>query len=289
MKKFFSAILFVLFSFTSNAEEGLTNLSSRVSEFAAGLIPGEGHTEVGIDLRNGESPDFNILGVREVAPIEIEKGKMFTQFSLFNTEAKTGNGGDERYIGNLGLGLRKLSDDNTIMYGINNFYDYDLENEHLRTSVGFEARSAVLELNLNKYYGLSDEYNEENVLDGNEFQLSSQIPYLHWAKAFVNSYKWEGVIRADVKGQKFGSEMQLTPNFNFEFAKDDKSGGAKDEWYSKLQFVHPGKEGPTGLDGVSDTPWKEDRDMSGELLSKVKRQNKIFIEFKGSSVINRTD
>ena len=54
-------------------------------------------------------------------------------------------------------------------------------------------------------------------------------------------------------------------------------------------FVHPGKEGPTALDGVSDVAWKENRDMSGELLSKVKRQNKIMIEFKGSSQITRTD
>ena len=43
------------------------------------------------------------------------------------------------------------------------------------------------------------------------------------------------------------------------------------------------------MDGVSDIAFKENRDMSGELLSKVKRSNKIFIEFKGSSTISRTD
>ena len=36
-------------------------------------------------------------------------------------------GGDERIIGNLGFGARKLAQDNTILYGINSFYDIDLE------------------------------------------------------------------------------------------------------------------------------------------------------------------
>jgi hypothetical protein len=35
--------------------------------------------------------------------------------------------------------------------------------------------------------------------------------------------------------------------------------------------------------------WKEEKDMSGELIAKVKRQNKIMVEFKGSATISRTD
>ena len=42
-------------------------------------------------------------------------------------------------------------------------------------------------------------------------------------------------------------------------------------------------------DGIGSTAWKEDKDMSGELLSKVDRQNKIVVEFKGLSTISRTD
>jgi len=88
-----------------------------------------------------------------------------------------------------------------------------------------------------------------------------------------------------------GSEMLLTPNLNMEVAYDDKDKeGLDDEWYSKLQFFHPPRENaPTALDGISATAWKENKDMSGELLSKVKRSNKIFIEFKGAATISRTD
>jgi hypothetical protein len=114
---------------------------------------------------------------------------------------------------------------------------------------------------------------------------------LHWASAFINEYRWDGVTRDDVRGKKMGAEMLLTTNLNMEVAYDDKdTSGLDDEWYSKLQFFHPAREnGPTALDGISDVAWKENKDMSGELLSKVKRSNKIMIEFKGSSTISRTD
>ena len=285
MKKLLVLLSFFIFVTSSNAEDVLQNVSSKISESVATLIPGEGYTEVSIDLREYYSPDYSILAVREIAPID--KGKIFTQFSLFNTEAL----GDERIIGNLGFGARKLSDDNTIMYGINNFLDYDLENEHLRGSLGLEARSAVMEFNFNYYEGLGDQYNDEIVLGGYELRLASQIPYLHWAKFFLNDYVWYGEDRDDIEGRKMGSEMQINKNFSLKIAYDNKDKkGLSDEWYSKLSFIYPGTEGPTAMDnGLSDTAWKESKDMSEELLSKVNRQNKIMIEFKGSSKITRTD
>ena len=270
--------------------EALNVLSEKVSEFTSNLIPGEGHTEASIDFRQDHEPNFSILGVREIAPIE--DGKFFTQFSLFSTESSNGKpSGDDRIIGNLGFGARKLTQDKTILYGINGFLDQDFKELHRRASLGAEVRSAVLAFHFNQYEGISDRYDEEHVLDGWEYQLSSQIPYLHWASAFVNEYRWDGVLRDDIRGKKMGSEMLLTPNLNMEIAYDDKDkSGLDDEWYSKFQFFHPPRANePTALDGISATKWKENKDMSGELLSKVKRSNKIMIEFKGLSTISRTD
>ena len=294
MKKYLIALGILFMTSASIAEdvagEALNVISEKISEFTSSLIPGEGHTEARIDFREDHSPDFSILGVREIAPID--DGKFFTQFSLFKTEADNGKpSGDDRVIGNLGFGLRKLAQDNTILYGINSFYDIDFEEDHSRASLGAEVRSAVFSFHANIYEGLSDEYNEEQVMDGWEYQLSSQIPYLHWASAFINEYRWDGVLRDDTRGRKMGSEMLLTPNLNMEIAYDDKDKtGLDDEWYSKFQFFHPPREnGPTALDGISATAWKENKNMSGELLSKVKRSNKIFIEFKGAATISRTD
>ena len=87
MRRFFLVLVFVLSSSVSYADE-LTDKISELSEGLANFIPGEGHTETSIEFRGGYSPDFSILAVREIAPID--KGKIFTQFSLFNTESANG-------------------------------------------------------------------------------------------------------------------------------------------------------------------------------------------------------
>ena len=256
--------------------------SNSVSEYISNLIPGEGDTEVSLDLRENYSPDYSILLVRELD--RNENGNYFTQMSLFNTEKNN----DERITANFGLGKRFLSDDKFSLTGINLFLDYDDEG-NARSSIGLEMRNAVLDFAFNNYFGL-DDADGETVLDGYDLRLASQIPYLHWADIFLNSYSWNGVKRNDVEGLIFGSEMNLSSNLQLELAYDDKDRvGLEDEYYVKLIFVHPPKEGPTASDGFSSIMWRENKDMTGELLTKVKRDNKIFVEFDGNATISRTD
>ena len=276
-----SFAIFVLLISNSFAED-ISAVSEKLNDFMSNIVPGEGITETSFDFRNNHSPDFSILATRELE--KKDSGNLFTQFSLFNTEQQ----GDERIVANLGFGTRSLSNDNNTMSGFNAFLDYD-DKGNARGSIGAEARSAVLEFTTNYYLGISD-VKDEKVLDGYDIRLASQIPYMHWAKAFIDTYAWEGEDRDDIEGTKMGSELLLSPNVNLELAYDDKDlSGLEDEWYAKLMFFHPPRQGPTAQDGISDTMWKEERDMSGELLTKVKRNNKIMIEFKGSSVISRTD
>ena len=175
------------------------------------------------------------------------------------------------------------------MTGFNAFIDYD-DIGNARSSLGLEARNAVLEFGYNYYFGI-DDGTDEKVLDGYDLRLASQIPYMHWADIFINAYEWEGRDRDDIKGTKIGSELLLNPNLNLELAYDDKDkAGLKDEWYAKIMFIHPPRTGPSLQDGfLSSDTWKEEKNMSGELLTKVKRNNKIVVEFKGLSTISRTD
>ena len=277
----FRCFIFIFLIFTTSSNSG--EISSKVSEYVSNLIPGEGDTEVSIDLRENNKPDYSILAVREVQ--KTEDGNFFTQFSFFNTEKNN----DERLVGNLGFGKRILSDDKTMMTGFNAFIDYD-DIGNARSSLGLEARNAVLEFGYNYYFGI-DDGTDEKVLDGYDLRLASQIPYMHWADIFINAYEWEGRDRDDIKGTKIGSELLLNPNLNLELAYDDKDkAGLKDEWYAKIMFIHPPRTGPSLKDGfLSSETWKEEKDMSGELLKKVKRNNKIVVEFKGLSTISRTD
>ena len=282
--RFITKVLFLSFILISNSYAD--GISEKIGNLISEMVPGEGYTETSIDLRENNSPDFSILAVREIA--KTEDGNFFTQFSLFNTEKNS----SDRWVGNLGFGKRMLSDDKTSMTGINAFIDYDTKS-NARASLGVEAKNAVLEFNANYYEELPNSFGNEvgeKVLDGYDLRLASQIPYLHWANAFVNSYHWDGVDRDDVEGIKLGTDMLLTSTMNLELAFDDKDKeGIEDEWYAKLQFFYPPREGATAQDGISDTKWKEEKDMTGQLLTKVKRQNKIMIEFKGNSKITRTD
>ena len=275
MKKLLAVIIsFFFLTSASNADA--------ISEYISNLIPGDGDTEVSIDLRENYSPDFSILMVRELSSDTNEN--TFTQLSLFNTEKDS----SDRFVANIGLGKRFLSDDKSSMTGVNTFLDYDDEG-NLRTSIGLEVRGAVLDFAFNNYFGMDDAQNEK-VLDGYDMRLASQIPYLHWADVFINSYSWDGEARDDVEGLVYGSELSLSPSVNFEIAYDDKDkAGLDDEYYVKLMFVHPPRNTTSLADGISSEIWRSQTDMSDQMLTKVQRNNKIMVEFNGSASIVRGD
>ena len=283
MKKISLIFLTLIYCVSGHAEDISKKIAETTSGYISNLIPGEGTTEVSIQLRENYKPDFSILGVRELDRTDSEN--TFVQFSLFNTERLN----KERYIANLGMGKRFLSDDTYTLTGFNAFLDYD-HYGNTRASIGAEIKNAVIGLHSNYYKKIGNGSVDEEVLDGYDIELKSQIPYLHWADIFYNSYKWDGVARDDIEGSKIGTEMLLTPNLALEAAYDDKDKkGLEDEYYAKIVFVHPPREGVTAQDGVSSDIWKKEKDMSDEMLAKVKRNNKIMIEFKGTGSISRLD
>ena len=283
MKKISLIFFTLIYCVSGHAEDISKKIAETTSGYISNLIPGEGTTEVSIQLRENYKPDFSILGVRELDRTDSEN--TFVQFSLFNTERLN----KERYVGNLGMGKRFLSDDTYTLTGFNAFLDYD-HYGNTRASIGAEIKNAVIGLHSNYYKKIDNGSVDEEVLDGYDIELKSQIPYLHWADIFYNSYKWDGVARDDIEGSKIGTEMLLTPNLALEAAYDDKDKkGLEDEYYAKIVFVHPPREGVTAQDGVSSDIWKKEKDMSDEMLAKVKRNNKIMIEFKGTGSISRLD
>ena len=295
MVKICTVLVVILFNLNAHAldfsnkiekkkAEKLDEYVSNLTEYIINLIPGEGISEVSINLRENYKPDFSILGTRELK--KLNNGNYFMQFSLNSTEKLN----DERYTGNLGFGTRRLSDDKNLLTGLNLFFDYDDE-ENARGSVGVEVKNAVLQFTSNYYKKIDNGTEFEKVLDGYDIQLTSQVPYLHWANMFVNTYKWYGVERDDVEGRKYGSELSLTPSLNLEIVYDDKRlKGLKDEYYARLSYIYPPRTtGPTALDGVSRIIWEEEKDMSDELLTKVKRNNRIFVEYTGSAIVSRMD
>ncbi len=197
----------------------LNKISEKVSSTASNLIPGEGLTEVDISVRddNEGNPEvqFDILGVRDL--IDNENSNVFTQFSLHSQDVN----GDKRAIGNIGLGYRELNADQSMMIGGNIFYDVDLFEQHQRLSMGLEARAAIIDFNYNYYQEISnnqivDGINEK-VLSGQEYNLSSQLPYMPWTTFNIQGYRFENEKTAqDTKGNIYSLEMALTPSLAFD-------------------------------------------------------------------------
>jgi hypothetical protein len=291
MKKYLLIISLLLVASVSNADV-LDNVSGKISKFAADLIPGEGVTEVSIDIEKNSEPSFNILAVRDID--KTENTNFFTQISFTNTDIS----GNERYIGNVGLGYRFLTEDESMMIGFNSFYDHDLTEGHKRASIGFEAKASTLDFNFNQYHALTGMQKnlaenksstvEEQVLGGVDYRLASQMPYMPWAEISWKGYQIESDKASDnIKGDIYSLGLALTPSLQLDLSKDQGTSGAEDVQGGKLSFIYPPRESkPTLLDGFSDEVWFEES-MQNKLSQKVERNNNLTVEIQGAVIFTK--
>jgi len=289
MKKILILILTFFISTVANADGisgALDKASEKISEYTIGLIPGEGVTEVSVEIREEDNPDFEILGVRDI--LSKENSNLFTQFSIHNNEVN----GDNRYIGNLGLGYRFLNSDKSMMFGVNSFYDRDIQENHSRVSLGFEAKASILDFTFNQYQKTTNQKiidgTKEQVLSGNEYNLSSQVPYMPWTTFNFQGYRWENEKAVnDTKGNVYSLEMNLNPSLQFDISRDVSSvNGVDDVDIAKLTFVYPPRENkPTLQDGlVSEVAFVKEN-MEDKLKEKVRRNNNLVVEIQGAVIV----
>tara|TARA_B100000780_G_scaffold259703_1_gene210928 strand:- start:339 stop:1274 length:936 start_codon:yes stop_codon:yes gene_type:complete len=285
----------------SNEIIALNKVSEKTSKFVSGLIsewtalPGEGLTEVDISIRDnnlargqrgGDSIfQFSILGVRDITPKE--NSNLFTQFSLHNQEINN----SQRIIGNIGLGYRFLNADQSMMFGANTFYDQDIKEGHRRVSLGLEAKAAILDFNYNIYQEASNQITVgntvEKILSGQEYNISSQIPYMPWAEFNYQGYRWENEKSdQDNKGNIYSLETALSPSVLFTAEKDVSSVDGQDNINNyKLTFIHPPRSNkPSLLDGLVAQKAFAKKDMQASLKDKVRRNNNLAVEIQGSII-----
>ena len=282
MKKILVFILSLCIFTTTSAKD--------LSEFFSNIVPGEGVTEaeVGLSAADDGEPSINLLMLRNID--KTDSSNLFTQFSLQSQDVGQK---DLRYIGNLGFGYRILNEDSSLMLGTNVFYDRDLENKHERGSVGFEARGGNLEASVNFYEGISSQdtvdKRKEQSLGGYDLNISSQIPYMPWARFNYTSYEWDAdLATVNTKGKKYSSEFNLTSSLIFEFEYDESGNtGGDDISSSKILFVYPPRDNnPTISTGISSEAFTY-ANVSDKLSSKVKRKNKLVIETQGAVVFTK--
>ena len=277
MKRLLIYVFFILFFSNAYAKD--------VSEFFSNLIPGEGLTEASIQINEDDNPDLEILALREIE--STNNSNLFTQFSIHTQETN----GHDRLIGNLGLGYRKLSEDNSSLMGINVFLDNDFNAGHQRGSVGFELKGANLDLTANSYHKISNmetyKDTEEQVLSGYTINLASQLPYTPWAKINLQNYAWENEkASSDSEGNSIALESFLTPSVQLEFKNDmSDNSGVDDEFTTKLTYIYPPREdGKSMQDGFSNVAFEKEN-VQKKLKEKVERNNNLTVEVQGSIIV----
>ena len=268
----------------SGFKDGKINaLSNQISEsislFAKDHFENMKYLDFNINAQEYLKPTFSIMSVNEIT--KIASGTIFNQTSI-NT-----HDGDETI--NLGFGIRKLLNNNTLLLGANTFYDHQLTESHERVGMGAEAITSIFDLRGNYYNALSarrtnSEGTIERALDGWDLRGDYHLPIDQDVNLFVSAFEFENpedISSYKEKGNKFGADAQLG-NFAIEagYMNDNQDN---DAWFGSIKYVVN-----FGEENQSNTPKnsKTLTDVSDKLYQPVKRENKIrVVKIDASGVV----
>ena len=264
------------------------NLKDRAASLATGMAE-EGlesmleRTEISIDGLENRKPTFSILTVQPLHESTDLQETTFFQGSLFAH--------DSRETINLGLGYRRLSDDELWLAGINAFYDQEFPYNHKRASIGAELRSTLVEIIANRYFALTDALTGENsvseqALGGYEFELGAQLPYVPGARIFAKQFRWKGENGgADLRGKTYSLNLnkEVLPNVTLEAGVHDYDGAAQDQTFMTLTY-HFDKPVTYATPLFSRQAFTGMQSMKERRLDKVRRTNTIVKQRGGFTV-----
>ena len=272
---------------------GLTSVGNKIAE----IIPGEGDTEVTISEQDNYDIKFSILAVRPIAKNPYSglnnEHLYFTQLRLSSHEPFAN--GDARTLLNAGIGFRTLVNNNNAILGANLFHDYEFDEGHQRGSIGLEYLANNFQLYANLYERLSDNVNYmvgsqmavEEVVNGYDFSIVGQIPYMPWGKLVYKGYNWDKT-GSDLEGQRFSLEANLLRGMIFEYGRNDIDDSSDEDFY-QITFRWPSNHlTPTVFSHTITQYAFPTKNMKAEMLHKVRRTNNIITEKRsGGLVIGR--
>jgi adhesin/invasin len=272
VKKIILISSLLIFGLSANAADiknkFMNNFNSYLNDSLGQLFP---TSEVSLSSGTTNEVTGSILVVKPLSDINDNENILFTQGSLFLSD-------DSRETLNLGIGKRKLVNNDTLLIGANLFYDHELDYDHQRASVGIEAISSVGSFRLNQYYGLSGwttglDNVQEKALNGQDIEVGAPLPYLPWTNFSYRSFQWDGASgAADLKGDEISLEAKLPIGLNIEVGKRSNDGVTEDNEFLKLTWTCCNKNQEEI--SISDTAYNL-TSVVDQKFAKVKRQNLI--------------
>lgn len=226
-------------------------------------------------IRNG--PEYELRGLKAFDQVNPNYFG-FTEFGLVSDE-------QDATI-NIGVGIRKLSDDQTVMGGVNAFYDQEAGSGHKRGSLGIELVSAPFRLNANRYYPLSDgkaisALETEKPMSGHDVDLEVALPYFPGLFAGYNQSRWDGEDGvADLERKSYRLKGSLSKNLSLEVGKRTYSSSVDDQNTAKLSYNYvfgADTDAPTIID-MDTQPYRYKKIGPHERYRLVERENKIVTQ-----------
>ena len=276
LKKFAIALLVSLFALSANAQDLKNKATNKItSELNKSLTSGLANifptAEVSLSSGKTQKVKGNILVVMPFSDIDDKKNVTFTQGSLYFSD------NDQETL-NLGIGQRRLLDNENLMVGANMFFDEEFTSRHRRASFGLEAITSVGSLRANQYYGLSGWKTvkgvREKALDGHDMEVGAPLPYLPWTKAYYRTFEWEGASGVgDLKGDEMSLEANLPFGLNVEVGKRSNDNSTKDREFVSLTWKCCYKSDQQTF-GISDKAYSL-TSVADQRFQKVRRQNLI--------------
>jgi adhesin/invasin len=231
MKKYLVLLLSVFF--ISSATADTSDIKNNFFNSLGNLFDGKfENTDISIRSTEETKPEFSIETFKPLS--EDENGLSFFQGSFFAHDGT-------RETINLGFGKRVFSNDKNMMYGLNAFYDHELDYDHSRASLGGEIKSSFLELNHNQYFSNSDSRTGKNeiaeeVLDGYDLELGLQVPYIPSATIYTKTFEFDANGGNDFEGMEYSTKLEV-PNSGLTVeAGHTDYDNHNDEWFFKLNF-----------------------------------------------------
>ena len=231
---------------------------------------------------NFENTDFSIKKIERIKPeIGIQTFKIFSEdnsdLSFFQGSLFLHDSDRETF--NIGLGQRYLSNDESILFGLNAFYDYEFDYEHQRFSIGAEIKSSILDLNYNQYFAQSSSKKgkngkDEEAIDGFDVELGAHLPYIPSTKVYLKAFDFEVSGGNDFQGLEFSTEIKI-PNsgLSFEIGHTDYDHH-NDQSFINLKYSNSVKNPGTSL-------------FSSEAFERISMKDRIYEKVRRENIIKK--
>ena len=191
-----------------------------------------------------ENTDFSIRKIESVKPqISVmtlkpvsgnENNSLFFQGSFFMHDS-------DRETINLGLVKRFLNDDESTLLGFNAFYDYELDYDHQRFSLGTDIKSKILDLSYNQYFSNSGSKTgknnkQEEAVDGHDLELGAHLP-IPSMKVYAKLFDFNVNGGNDFEGSEYSVEIKFRSGLTFEVGHTDFDSHTDQTFFLILNIV----------------------------------------------------